>query len=174
MTKKLTIAFAAGLLLTGRALADDAGKPPATDPGEPQVTEQAKDPVQHQPASMDRTREQAHERVHDALAAQAGMPADHAMLPGGAAGDQAADRHAAQVRKMETERAAMRHTGRRAAREQSSESQATRHGAGSGGHGGMMSGSGPGAGDCMQAAETTRTGGMTGSGGMGGGGGMMR
>jgi hypothetical protein len=203
MTKKLSIAIAAGLLLSGPAFADDQDQTrtqtqDAThDRVQDPAKDQTKDPVRLQDGTaaglgaqvrvMARdqvkgegamgvgeqvstlAREQARDRVRAALADQAGPPADAAAVPGmgtgEGAGDRAADRHQAMTRKSEAERAALRHTERTAAREQKGEASATRRGpgAGAGGHGGMT-GSGPGAGDCTQAAETTRAGGMRGPG----------
>jgi hypothetical protein len=188
MTKNLSIAIAAGLLLVGPALAQDVAETPTQDPiklqlrdgtgdgtpdrirehlrTDPTVSEVAEgEPAGDQVRARARVRTQAREQVRSALAEQAGMPSEEAVMPGEGTGEKAAERHAAQSRKMEVERAALRHANRTLARENAGEGAAMRKGAG--GHGGMA-GSGPGAGDCTQSAETTRTGGMR-----YGGGGMM-
>lgn len=179
MTKNLSIAIAAGLLLVGPALAQDVAETPTQDPiqlrdgtgdGTPDrlrihQSDAVVSEVAEGEAAGVQTRTQARERVRAALAEQAGMPSGEAVMPGDGTGEQAAGRHAVQSRKMEVERAALRHANRTTARENAGEGAAMRKG--SGGHGGMA-GSGPGAGDCTQSAETTRTGGMR-----YGGGGMM-
>lgn len=181
MTKNLSIAIAAGLLLVGPALAQDVAETPTQDliklqlrdgtgDGTPDrlrihQTDAVVSEVAEGDAAGVQTRTQARERVRAALAEQAGMPSGEAVMPGDGTGEKAAERHAVQSRKMEVERAALRHANRTTARENAGEGAAMRKGAG--GHGGMA-GSGPGAGDCTQSAETTRTGGMR-----YGGGGMM-
>ena len=176
MTNKLSIAIAAGLLLAGPVFADDKDQTRTQDQLE--TRDQTRDPaaagIGTEVSELART--QARDRVRDALAAQAGMPSEPAVLRGDrageASGEKAAERHASQARTAETERAAQRHTERKAAREQKGEAQAGRRGAGMGGNGagmgghGSMAGSGSGSGDCMQAAERTRSGDMNRTGGM--------
>lgn len=189
MTKNLSIAIAAGLLLVGSALAQDVAETPTQDTiklqlrdgtgdGTPdrirehlridQTDAEVAEGSETDPAGDQvraRVRTQAREQVRAALAEQAGMPSEEAVMPGEGTGEKAAGQHAVRSRKMEVERAALRHANRTVARENAGEGEAMRKGAG--GHGGMA-GSGPGAGDCTQSAETTRTGGMR-----YGGGGMM-
>lgn len=180
MMTRISAAIAAGLLLAAPAFAEDEVETPTvetptqdriqlkdgTGDGTPDRLRIHQTDVAEGEATGDelrtQTRTQAREQVRAALAEQAGMPGDGAALPGEGAGEQAAGRHVNQNRKMETERAALRHAERTAAREQAGEGSAVRKGAG-GGHGGMA-GSGPGAGDCTDAAEKTRSGEMRGPG----------
>ena len=184
MMKSVYFAIAAGLLLARPVLADDQDKTRTQDQAQDQtsagigtqVRERAREQLKGEGATgigeEVRTMAQARERVRAALAEQAGMPTDVAAMPGDGSGEKMAERHATQARKMDAERAAVRHAERTTAREQAGEAATMRKGAG--GHG-AMAGSGPGAGDCTQAAETTRSGSMRGPGsGTMGGTGPMR
>jgi len=183
MSKKISIAIAAGLFLAGPALAGDQDQTRTEDQLETKDQLKTQDQLQIRDRLLTaeegatgageqvRTMAQARARVHAALAEQAGMPADEsATMPGEGSGEKAAERHAVQARKMATERAALRHAERTAARERVAEGKALGKGAGSGRGG--MAGAGPGNGDCTQAAETTRSGAMRGAGATPGG--MMR
>jgi len=186
MMTKLSIAIAAGLLLAGPAFAGD----------QDMTRDQVKDRTQLKDGTgdgtPDRIRDQlqlrdrdataeaelavaegeesaaaAREQVRAALAEQAGMPSDRPALPGEGTGVRAAERHALQARKAEAEKAALRHTERHMTRVMAGEGEAARVGAGpAAGHGAM----GPGAGECTEAADTTRSGGMRGVGPMSPGG----